>query len=96
MVNKAVRTLAQTIEQYDAERCNAEINRFREMPSMKVAIKKAAESRKENGHSLEHQRKNWNFAHRVGLPSSHRASAHANCLVKGGKNKETSGRAGCR
>jgi hypothetical protein len=53
--------LAETVREYDGVPANAEINRFREMPSLGVAIKAAAESRKENGKPYEHQGKNWNF-----------------------------------
>ncbi len=53
-------TLAQALKDYDPDRGAAEIKRFRNM-TLKEAIKKAAESRKENGHPYEHQQKNWNF-----------------------------------
>lgn len=52
--------LAKAMNDYDPERGEAEIRRFRNM-TLKEAIKKAAESRKENGHPYEHQQKNWNF-----------------------------------
>ena len=53
-------TLAKAMEDFDPEPGQAEILRFRQM-SLREAIKKAAESRKENGHPYEHQQKNWNF-----------------------------------
>ena len=45
------------IEEHDPERAGAEIERFRKMPSLKVAIKTAAESRKEDGTCYSHQRR---------------------------------------
>ncbi|MHB1423861.1 MAG: hypothetical protein ACYC3I_11830 [Gemmataceae bacterium] len=54
-------TLAQALNDYDPERGKAEVMRFRNM-TLKEAIKKAAESRKVNGHPDEHQQKNWNFS----------------------------------
>src|SRR5262249_47415304 len=53
-------TLAQALNDYDPEPGKAEIRRFRNM-TLKEAIRKAAESKKENGHPYEHQQKNWNF-----------------------------------
>lgn len=53
-------TLAQAMKDYDPEPGEAEVQRFRNM-TLKEAIKKAAASRKENGHPYEHQQKNWNF-----------------------------------
>ncbi len=52
--------LGEAVKAYDPDRGAAEIERFRNM-TLKEAIKKAAESRKENGHPYEHQQKNWNF-----------------------------------
>ena len=62
MLPTAVRrpTLAQAMNDYDPKRGEVEIGRFRNM-TLKEAIKKAAESRKENGHPYEHQQKHWNF-----------------------------------
>ena|ERR1700722_15383888 len=54
-------TLGQAMNDYDPEPGEAEISRFRNM-TLKEAIKKAAESRKKNGHPYEHQQKNWNFS----------------------------------
>ena len=53
-------TLAQAMKDFDPEWGGAEVMRFRKMP-LRTAIRKAAESRKENGHPYEHQQKNWNF-----------------------------------
>jgi hypothetical protein len=53
-------TLAQALNDHDPKPGEAEIRRFRNM-TLKEAIPKAAESRKENGHPYEHQQKNWNF-----------------------------------
>jgi hypothetical protein len=53
-------TLAEALNDYDPEPGAAEIERFRNM-TLKEAIRKAAESRKENRHPYEHQQKNWNF-----------------------------------
>jgi hypothetical protein len=53
-------TLAQALKDYDSEPGKAEIRRFRNM-TLKEAIKKAAQSKKENDRPYEHQQKNWNF-----------------------------------
>ncbi len=60
-MTSAVHTLMETIEEHDPELSEAERNRFRNIPSLKQAIKVAAESRKENGHPYGHQQRNWNF-----------------------------------
>jgi hypothetical protein len=52
--------LAEALQDWDPELGKAEVLRFRKM-TLRVAIEKAAGSRKENGHPYEHQQKNWNF-----------------------------------
>ena len=60
-MSKAIQTLLETIEEHNHEWSEAERDRFRKMPSLKRAIKIAAESKKENGHPYGHQQRNWNF-----------------------------------
>jgi hypothetical protein len=60
-MTNAVQTLMETIAEHDSEPSEAERRRFRQMSSLKQAIKVAAESRKENGHPYGHQQRNWNF-----------------------------------
>jgi hypothetical protein len=51
-------TLAEIIEEYEPERSNSEVNRFRKMPSLEDAIRAAAESKREDGRYYPHQRRN--------------------------------------
>jgi hypothetical protein len=54
-------TLADTLRVYDAEDHTAELNRFRNMPSLVDAIRTAADSKDKDGVPYPHQGKNWNF-----------------------------------
>jgi hypothetical protein len=54
-------TLADSLRVYDAEDHTAELNRFRNMPSLADAIRTAADSTDEDGVPYPHQGKNWNF-----------------------------------
>jgi hypothetical protein len=59
--SKIFRLLMEVVEEHDNELAREEIDRFRNMPSLKEAIKTAAESRKEDGLPYGHQQKNLNF-----------------------------------
>lgn len=56
----ALRILAETLDDYEPELGQEEIDRFQKIHPLREAIRIAARSRKENGHPYKHQQKNWN------------------------------------
>jgi hypothetical protein len=55
--SKIYRLLLEIIDEHDPEASREEIRRLKQMPSLKVAIKTAAKSRKEDGTCYSHQRR---------------------------------------
>ena len=55
--SKIYRLLLEIVNDHDPTSAREEISRFKKMPSLKVAIKTAAESKKEDGTCYSHQRR---------------------------------------
>lgn len=61
-ISEVARLLEKTLETFDPTWGQAEKDRFESMTTLSESIKKAAESKDEDGNPYSHQRKQWNFA----------------------------------